>query len=92
MLLRSLGLCALVLAIASPAPAQSLYSITGGLPGTSIVTEFTGPPGGACAYPNGPVLGAFPTFVPFPCPTVGATPPAPSLLGDVAHDHVMDLV
>lgn len=92
MLLRILGLGALVLAVASPALAQSLYSLTGGLPGTSIVTEFTGPPGGACAYPNGPVLAAFPTFVPFGCPTVGPTPAAPALLGDVAHDHVGDLV
>ena len=92
MLLRSLLLGAALLSAPTAVFAQSLYSISGGIPGTSIVNEFTGPPGGACAYPNGPGLVAFATAVPFACPTVGPTPPAPSLLGDVAHDHKGDVV
>lgn len=92
MLLRSLGLAVTLAVVSAPVCAQSFYSISGGMPGTSIINEHTGPPGGACGYPNGPLLAAFPTLAPFPCVTVGPTPPAPSLLGDVAHDHVGDVV
>jgi hypothetical protein len=87
-----LSLVAALLLAASPLSAQSLYGISGGAAITSTVLEFTGPPAGPCGYPNGPLLGAFPTFVPFLCPTVGPTPLPPAIFGDVAHDHITDLV
>jgi hypothetical protein len=64
--------------------AQSLYSFDP----TLAVTEFTGPPAGACAYPNGPVISAFPAaaaICPGPAPFAG-------IVGDVAVDVTTDIV
>jgi hypothetical protein len=92
-MLRACSLAAAVLCTASALPAQTLYTLTPGGPLSSTVVQLTGPPGGACAYPNGPILGAFPTFVPGPCPTPGAVPPPPAgLLGDIAHSQVTDTI
>src|SRR5262245_56513228 len=90
----SLSCVAIALAALAPClSAQSLYGIHGGgavvAPG---ITEFTGPPAGPCAYPNGPVISAFPTLVPFPCPVVGPFAPPPGILGDVTVDKEADLV
>ena len=73
--------------------SQSLYTIHGVALPTSRIVEHTGPPGGPCAYPNGPILASFNSNQPFPCPTVGfIAPPPAALLGDVAHDHAKDLL
>lgn len=87
---------ALACAVAMPVLcAQSLYTIHGAIPPapTSVLTEHTGPPGGPCGWPNGPILATFNTNQPFVFPTAGFTAPPPGgLLGDVAHDHLKDLV
>ena len=49
---------AAMFATADPAPAQTLF----GWDGIGIVDEFTGPPAGPCAYPNGPIVGSFPNI------------------------------
>jgi hypothetical protein len=66
--------------LATIASAQTLYSINGP---AATVTEQTGPGVGACGYPAGPGVSAFPTLVPYGCPTVGAFGPPPALMGDV---------
>ncbi len=73
------------LAFAASTHAQALVGFDGAAP---AVVEFTGP-AGACGYPTGPVLGAFPTAAPFICPIAG---PAPLPLGDVAVDRIADTV
>jgi hypothetical protein len=92
-MLRISCVAAAVLLSATVLSAQSLYTLSPGGPGSSTVLQITGPPGGPCGYPVGPVLSAFPTFVPFGCPTVGAVVVPPiGLLGDVAHSSVTDMV
>lgn len=91
-MLRTLSLAAAVLTFAAFVPAQTLYGISAAGPLTSAITQMTGPPGGACAYPNGPLLGGFPTFVVFGCPTVGFVAPPPAILGDVAHNHLANVI
>lgn len=84
--------CAAVLPVLR---AQSLYTIHGAVPPapTSVLTEHTGPPGGPCGWPNGPILAAFNSNQPFIFPTAGyVAPPPGGLLGDVAHDHLADLL
>jgi len=90
-MLRHIAVAAALVGAASFASAQTLYGISAGAVGTSIVTELVGPPGGACAYPTPVGLPPFATFVPFGCPTVGGLPIA-GILGDVAHDLVTDMV
>jgi hypothetical protein len=75
---------ALVVLAPPQAGAQTLYTLT---PGGGI-SESAGPPGGACAYPNGSSLGGFATTLPHPCATVGPFTMGP--LGDVAIDKVTD--
>ncbi|MBM3977248.1 MAG: hypothetical protein FJ299_09695 [Planctomycetes bacterium] len=86
---RTLLGSSLVLSLAGLASAQTLYSINGP---AATVTEQTGPGLGPCGYPAGPGIGAFPTAVPYACPTVPAFPPPPALAGDVAVDRVGNLV
>lgn len=70
--------------------AQSLYGLDGA---GSIIVEASGPPAGPCPAPNGPFMSAFPTFVPFACPTVFAAGPPPGvILGDVAVNVVTDTI
>jgi len=72
------------LSSARPSHAQTLYTFDP----TATVSELTGPPGLPCAYPNGPVVGAFPALA-GPCPApVAFAPP----LGDVALDVVTNIV
>lgn len=88
------GVMVVLLAVAAPAAlCQTLYTIHGGVVGTSNVSELKGPPSLPTGYPGGPVVSTFPTTVPFGCATVGAlgTPPV-SVLGDVAVDMVGDVV
>ncbi len=86
-----LTLAACVIAVTSrPSSAQTLLTYDGA--GAAVV-EITGPPAG-CGYPAGPVVGGFPTFVPFPCPTAGPVfPPAPAgIAGGMATDRFTDTV
>ena len=83
----------LVAAAAQAGSSQTLYTIHGGVPLTSTVSELKGPPSLPFGYPGGPVVSTFPTTVPFGCATVGALPPPPvGLIGDVAFDTVGDIV
>lgn len=76
-----------VLAATGVAHAQTLLTYDGG---GATVLETTGPPA-ACAYPTGPILGAFPTpSPPAPCPGAGATPFGP--FGSLTHDSILDIV
>ncbi|TAJ21653.1 MAG: hypothetical protein EPO68_04345 [Planctomycetota bacterium] len=79
----------LALGAAAPAAAQTLYSINGP---AATITEQTGPGLGPCGYPAGPGIGAFPTVVAYPCPTVPAFAAPPALPGDVAVDRVANLI
>ncbi|MEW6071474.1 MAG: hypothetical protein AB1726_02620 [Planctomycetota bacterium] len=70
----------------SLAGAQSQYGFAAG----GLVVEGAGPPAGACGYPNGPLLSAFPVVVPFGCPLPTPPAPPPMILGDIAVDKVAD--
>lgn len=80
---------ALVLGLAAPVAAQTIYAINGP---AGTVTEQTGPGLGPCGYPAGPGVSAFPTVAPYACPTVPAFAPPPALVGDVAVDRVGNLI
>ena len=78
------SLTALLLWSVSTVEAQSLYTYD--VAATAI--EHTGPPGGPCAYPNGPIVSGFPAIA-GPCVAPGpALPP----LGDVTVDVTTNLV
>jgi hypothetical protein len=81
--------CAAVVLLALSTGAQTLYGVSGG---ASAVVEASGPPGGACAYPNGPFMSGFPTAVAFPCPTAFVGAPPPAILGDIAVDKAADTI
>ncbi|MBL8767705.1 MAG: hypothetical protein JNL94_10090 [Planctomycetes bacterium] len=90
--LRTLGLAASALLVASSANAQSIWGICG--PPAGLVNQ-AGPPAGACNYPTGPNIGGFPYAVPFGCPLPGPFPgPAGGLFpaGDVTVDRINDIV
>lgn len=91
--LRALTLAAGLFALTEPLLAQSLYGLdTGGGAGLPRVLELTGPPGGPCAYPNGPLgLPPFPT-VPGLCPTPTPFIGYPTLQGDIAVNKKTDTV
>lgn len=77
-------------ALCSPQLAtQSIYGVSGPAAG---IFEFTGPPAGACAYPSGPGVSAFPTAAPFLCPLPGPFGAAPFGLGDVAVNRITDVI
>ena len=63
--------CLASLALATSNQAQTIQVFDGVFAG---VVEATGPPAGPCAYPNGPIVGGFPSVAAFPCPTVGIAP------------------
>ncbi len=69
--------------------AQSVLSIAGG---AATVFEHTGPPGGACAYPTGPLLFAFPFPGVLVCPLPGAFAFGPLSVGDVGANRALDTV
>lgn len=70
--------------------AQSLYGFDGA---GSLVVEATGPPGGPCGYPTGPMLSAYPTPLSWICPLpVTMGPPPANIIGDLAVDKVNDTV
>src|SRR5262245_15256908 len=77
------------LSAAVPAAAQTLYTINGP---AATIAEQTGPGAGPCGYPAGPGVSAFPTVVPYACPTVPAFAPPPALLGDVAVDRPGNII
>ena len=77
---------AVAVAFASAPLAQTLYTFDG-----VAVDEIAGPPGGPCGYPNGPLVGTFPSFVPFPCPTAGPVVVGPCF-GGVAVNKLTDTV
>jgi hypothetical protein len=87
-----LGLLALAVAgVSSLASSQSLLGIDGsGTPGAPVVHEFTGPPGGPCLYPNGPLLRSFPAIGGVVCP--GLQPFPLPFDGDVAINSITDVV
>ena len=78
------------LCLVPAASAQSVWGLDGV---TSTVIEHTGPGDPVCSYPTGPVLAAFPSPVPFPCPTATAAgPPGLVTIGDIAVDKRTDTV
>ena len=86
---------ALVLVPTVAPGAQSLYAIDGvGDGATPGVLEFSGPPGGACAIPDGPLLSSFLPGAGATCPGPGvfAPPPASPPAGDVAVDMSTDTI
>jgi hypothetical protein len=70
--------------LAADLGAQTLYGISG----SGVISQMSGPPGGPCAYPNGPAAGGFGAAIPHPCATVGTFPVGP--LGDIAIDRATD--
>jgi len=82
---RSRLLLAAVLVLAARAgTAQSLYAFDP----TLTVSELTGPAGGPCLYPNGPVNSFFPAG-PGACPGPGPFLPP---MGDVAVNNLTDTI
>ena len=81
-LLAAFGLSSLF----APAQAQSLYALDGT---TSTVTRLTGPPAGACLFPDGPTGLSFATSQAFGCATPSVTGGAAAMLGDVSLDKAL---
>lgn len=75
--LTALGALALA---AAPASAQSLYSMDA----LGNLTQFTGPPSGACNWPLGPLLSQWSYTQSFLCMAVSPLPGAPNAFGDLA--------
>ena len=80
---------AALLALSLPGQAQTLYGLDGA---GSLAVEIAGPPGGACAYPNGPLVSAFPTFAPYACPTPMTGGPPPAILGDITVNRLTNTI
>jgi hypothetical protein len=95
--MRTSLLLSLSLAALAAAPrAQSVYALQGPI---ARVIEMSGPPSGACGYPDGPQNSSFVYPQPAPCLGVGnpvafvpgAAGPA-ALMGDIAVDKQRDVV
>jgi hypothetical protein len=88
--LSALALTASFVLSTNMTEAQSLYGYEGA---GSLVMEHTGPPGGACGYPFGPMFSVFPTMAPFGCPLpVPPGPPPMNIFGDIGVDKINDTV
>jgi hypothetical protein len=86
-----------VLALAALAAASAAQTIYGVMGANGTVIEMSGPPAGACGYPDGPVASSFNYVQPAVCganpvPGVFEVGPANVQVGDVAVDREKDIV
>ncbi len=81
-------------ALAAAPAAQTIYGVMGS---NGTVIEMSGPPAGACGYPDGPIASSFVYVQPATCagnpvPGVFEVGPANLIVGDVAVDREKDIV
>ncbi len=86
-----------LLALAALAAAPSAQTVYGFMGANGTVIEMSGPPAGACGYPDGPIASSFVYVQPATCagnpvPGVFEVGPANVIVGDVAVDRENDIV